>query len=145
MSNIEFFFEDIDSISIHQDFLKTQIDALISNERYETGELNIIFCSDAYLLEMNKQYLDHDYYTDIITFDYVDNNVISGDLFISLDRVNENAESFNSLQIKELYRVVLHGVLHLTGYKDKTDEEQEEMTKMEEFYLGKIDFKELKV
>ncbi|MDX8337810.1 rRNA maturation RNase YbeY [Draconibacterium sp. IB214405] len=145
MSNIEFFFEDIEPISIYQDFLVTQINGLISNEKFETGEINVIFCSDDYLLEMNKQYLDHDYYTDIITFDYVDNDVISGDLFISVDRINENADSFKTLQIKELYRVVLHGVLHLVGYKDKTDEDQEEMTKMEEFYLAKIDFKELKV
>lgn len=145
MKSIEFYFEDIKPISFHEDFLKKQIENLIINEKFEPGELTIVYCSDEFLLDMNKQYLNHDYYTDIITFDYVEKNVISGDLFISVDRVNENAENYGISQLKELYRVVLHGVLHLVGYKDKTDEEQEEMTKMEEFYLKKIDFKELKV
>ncbi|WP_303922500.1 rRNA maturation RNase YbeY [Draconibacterium sediminis] len=145
MNSIEFYFEDIEPISFQEDFLKNQIENLVINEKYQLGELTIVYCSDEFLLEMNKQYLDHDYYTDIITFDYVQKNVISGDLFISIDRVNENAENYGISQIKELYRVVLHGVLHLVGYKDKTEEEQEEMTKMEEFYLAKIDFKELKV
>ncbi|QIA06534.1 rRNA maturation RNase YbeY [Draconibacterium halophilum] len=145
MKSIEFYFEDIEPVSFHEHFLKEQVESLIINETYKVGELTIVFCSDKFLLEMNKQYLDHDYYTDIITFDYVEKNVISGDLFISIDRVNENAEYYKIAQLKELYRVVLHGVLHLVGYKDKTDDEQEEMTKMEEFYLSKIDFKELKV
>ncbi|WP_319500282.1 rRNA maturation RNase YbeY [uncultured Draconibacterium sp.] len=145
MNSIEFYFEDIEPISFHEDFLKNQIENLVVNEKFELGELTIVYCSDEFLLDMNKQYLDHDYYTDIITFDYVEKNVISGDLFISLDRVNENAEKYGISQLKELYRVVLHGVLHLVGYKDKTDDEQDEMTKMEEFYLEKIDFKELKV
>lgn len=145
MNSIEFYFEDIEPISFQEDFLKNQIENLVINEKYQLGELTIVYCSDEFLLEMNKQYLDHDYYTDIITFDYVEKNVISGDLFISIDRVNENAENYGISQLKELYRVVLHGVLHLVGYKDKTEEEQEEMTKMEEFYLAKIDFKELKV
>lgn len=145
MNSIEFYFEDIKPISFLEDFLKNQIENLVITEKYTLGEVTVVFCSDEFLLDMNKQYLDHDYYTDIITFDYVEKNVISGDLFISLDRVNENAENYGISQVKELYRVVLHGVLHLVGYKDKTDEEQEEMTKMEEFYLAKIDFKELKV
>ncbi|KJF44155.1 rRNA maturation RNase YbeY [Draconibacterium sediminis] len=145
MNSIEFYFEDIEPISFQEDFLKNQIENLVINEKYQLGELTIVYCSDEFLLEMNKQYLDHDYYTDIITFDYVEKNVISGDLFISIDRVNENAENYGISQLKELYRVVLHGVLHLVGYKDKTEEEQVEMTKMEEFYLAKIDFKELKV
>lgn len=145
MKSIDFYFEDIESISFHKDFLKDQIKNLVKNEKFTLGEVTIVLCSDEFLLDMNKQYLDHDYYTDIITFDYVENNVISGDLFISLERVNENAENYGISQLKELYRVVLHGVLHLVGYKDKTDEEQKEMTRMEEFYLSKIDFNELKV
>ncbi len=145
MKSIEFYFEDIEPISFNEDFLKNQIENLVINEKFTLGEVIVVLCSDEFLLDMNKQYLDHDYYTDIITFDYVEKNVISGDLFISLDRVNENADNYGISQLKELYRVVLHGVLHLVGYKDKTDEEQEEMTKMEEFYLAKIDFKELKV
>ena len=144
MKSIEFYFEDINEISFNEAFLKNRIENLVLNENYELGELIVVFCSDAFLLEMNKQYLNHDYYTDIITFDYVEKNVISGDLFISLERVNENADNYKTIQLKELYRVVLHGVLHLVGYKDKTDEEQEEMTKMEEFYLAKIDFEVLK-
>lgn len=145
MNSLQFFFEDIEPIAFQQSLLELHLTELVQNENYQLGELSIVFCSDEFLLEINKQYLDHDYYTDIITFDYVDKNVISGDLFISLDRVNENAINYKTTVLKELYRVVFHGVLHLTGYKDKTEEEQNEMTKMEEFYLEKVDFNALKV
>ena len=87
---------------------------------------------------MNKEYLQHDYFTDIITFDYVEGNTISGDLFISVDRVKENAQKFNSSALKELYRVVFHGVLHLVGYNDKTDDEKLVMREKENYYLLNI-------
>jgi rRNA maturation RNase YbeY len=94
---------------------------------------------------MNKQYLSHDYYTDIITFDYVEQNIISGDLFISFDRIMDNAEQYDIELIREVYRVVFHGVLHLIGYNDKTEDEQKLMTEKEDFYLSEVDFSTLKL
>lgn len=90
------------------------------------GDLNFIFCSDDYLLQVNKEYLNHDYYTDIITFNYCEDNTISGDIFISLDRVNDNALQLKT-QDTELYRVIIHGILHLIGFEDHTDEEKSTM------------------
>ena len=140
MNSIEFYFEDVNPVSIHKKLLVLQLNSLIKNELL--GEVSVIFCSDEYLLQMNKEYLDHDYYTDIITFDYVEKEVISGDLFISLDRIRENAKNFKTSLLKELYRVVFHGVLHLVGYNDKTEEEQKTMREKENYYLGEVDFKE---
>lgn len=141
MSSIEFYFEDVNPVSIHKKILVLHLNSLIKNELKKTGEVSVIFCSDEYLLQMNKEYLDHDYYTDIITFDYVEGEVISGDLFISLDRIRENAENFKTSLLKELYRVVFHGVLHLVGYNDKTEEEQKTMREKENYYLSEVDFK----
>ena len=140
MSNIEFFFEDISTFEIDQQFAVQQIIQLINEENKATGEISVIFCSDEYLLEMNKTHLNHDYYTDIITFNYVDNDLISGDLFISVDRVKENAGKYDVHFFKELYRVILHGVLHLVGYNDKTDDEKKLMREKENFYLRNIEF-----
>ncbi|WP_297085965.1 rRNA maturation RNase YbeY [uncultured Draconibacterium sp.] len=145
MKSITFYFEDIKPLDLKEKSILKGLKLIIEDKNCEAGEISVIFCSDDYLLEMNKTYLNHDYYTDIITFDYVDKNVISGDLFISTDRVKENAEGIGSTFTKELYRVVFHGVLHLVGYKDKTDEEQKEMTKMEDYYLSKIDFNGVEV
>lgn len=141
MNSIEIFFEDVKSVPIHEKILILHLNSLIKNELKEVGDISVIFCSDEYLLEMNKAYLDHDYYTDIITFDYVEEDVISGDLFISLDRVKENANKFDAALIKELYRVVFHGTLHLVGYKDKTEAEKREMRQKENYYLSEVDFK----
>ena len=140
MSNINFFFEDIPQFSIDITSLKNHVNKLIINELKISGDLSIIFCSDNYLLVMNKQYLNHNYYTDIITFDYVEENVISGDLFISIDRLKENSQKYGNELIKEIYRVVFHGILHLVGYKDKTDIEKTLMTNKENYYLGEVDF-----
>ena len=142
MNSIEFYFEDVNPVSIHKKLLVLQLNSLIKNELKILGEVSVIFCSDEYLLQMNKEYLDHDYYTDIITFDYVEKEVISGDLFISLDRIRENAKNFKTSLLKELYRVVFHGILHLVGYNDKTEEEQKTMREKENYYLGEVDFKE---
>jgi rRNA maturation RNase YbeY len=94
---------------------------------------------------MNKQYLEHDYYTDVITFNYVENNIISGDLFISYERIKENAENYNTEIKRELIRVVFHGILHLVGYNDKTDAEKKIMREKEDFYLNEVDFEEIKL
>lgn len=104
----------------------------------EPSEISIIFCDDEYLRTINTQYLGHDYYTDIITFDYSSNNQISGDLFVSNDRVIENAHQNNVAFIDELYRVIIHGVLHLCGFNDKSDEEKVEIRKKENHFLNLI-------
>ncbi|MDR2475663.1 MAG: rRNA maturation RNase YbeY [Bacteroidales bacterium] len=104
----------------------------VANQNHSTvGEISLIFCSDDYLLKINKQYLNHDYYTDVITFAYREGNHISGDIFISLDTVKSNAIQFNTTFDDELRRVIIHGILHLCGVNDKTPEEQTKMTQCE--------------
>lgn len=102
------------------------------------GDITYIFCSDAKILEVNKQFLKHDYYTDIITFDYDNDNVISGDVFISLDTVKSNAELFNTTYEKELHRVIIHGILHLVGINDKGPGEREIMEAAENKALAML-------
>ncbi|MBK8805126.1 MAG: rRNA maturation RNase YbeY [Bacteroidales bacterium] len=110
---------------------------IISDKEFELDYINIIFCSDEYLLNINKEYLSHDYFTDIITFDYSE-TTISSDIFISLDRIKENSNELKISYKSELYRVIIHGVLHLVGYDDTSDIEKKEMTSMEDFYLDKL-------
>ncbi len=104
----------------------------------KTGDIAYIFCTDERILEVNKQYLDHDYYTDIITFDYSEGAVISGDIFISLDTVKSNAEEFGVEFETELNRILIHGILHLCGQDDKTDTQRAEMTRKENLALDKL-------
>ena len=98
-------------------------------------EVSVIFCSDAYLLEINRTYLEHDYYTDIITFDYTENDSLHADLFLSIDRIKENAKLHKVLFFNELIRVIIHGHLHLVGYKDKTDKEVIIMREKEDYWV----------
>lgn len=105
-------------------------------EAKRIGDVNIIFCSDPYILDVNINYLGHDYYTDIITFDYVEGDVLSGDLFISIDSVRENASFYGAEFPTELRRVMVHGLLHLIGYDDHTPAEQKEMRSKEDYYLS---------
>ena len=105
---------------------------VIISESKELGEINYIFCDDEYLLNINKQYLDHDYYTDVISFDYTEANLVSGDVFISIDRVKENAADYDVTFDEELKRVIIHGILHYCGYKDKSDADEELMRIKEE-------------
>lgn len=100
------------------------------------GDVNIIFCSDNYILDVNLKYLQHDYFTDIITFDYCENNVLFGDLFISVDSVRENSVFYNTEFEDELNRVMVHGILHLIGYDDHTEEDQKVMREKENYYLS---------
>ena len=100
------------------------ISNVIKSEGKKEGEINYIFCDDEYLLQINKEHLNHDYYTDIISFDYTIGNEINGDMFISVDRVKENAVDFNVAFDEELKRVIIHGILHYCGYKDKLEEEE---------------------
>ncbi len=108
------------------------INRIIDSEGYLEGDINYIFCDDEYLLEINKNYLDHDTYTDIITFDYTNGKVISSDIYISIDRVKENAIDFKVEFDIELLRVMAHGILHLCNYKDKSAEEAALMRNKEE-------------
>lgn len=132
---ISFQVEDIKFNLKNKTVVKNWIDSVIKKKKRTPGEITFIFCSDAYLLTINQQYLNHDTYTDIITFDYSkDNNQlpISGDIFISIDRVKENALKYSGSFENELYRILIHGVLHLLGYKDKTKADKNEMTRQEE-------------
>lgn len=136
---INFVFEDRE-FKFKKSNLKEALKSLILFENKKPGDISIIICSDDYLLKVNQDYLNHDYFTDIITFDYSDNEKISGDLFISLDRVFENASSNKVELLNEFHRVVFHGVLHLCGYKDKTKTDIALMRSKENFYLEKFSF-----
>jgi probable rRNA maturation factor len=108
------------------------IERVIISEGKKLEEISYIFCDDEYLLKLNEEYLDHDTYTDIITFDYSVGKILQGDIYISTERVEENAREYNVSFEEELRRVLIHGVLHLAGYKDKTEEESSLMRKKEE-------------
>ena len=133
-------YEDVDDLSLNDIDLTNWISKVCVDENYNLGDISLIFCSDEYLLDMNRTHLDHDYYTDIITFDYTDNQIVSGDLFISIDRVHDNATDFNVSFEHELHRVIIHGVLHLCGYKDKSDDEEKLMRTKENNALSLISF-----
>jgi probable rRNA maturation factor len=113
---------------------------VIDIEGRETGEINIIFTSDSFLLEINKQYLDRNYYTDIITFDYGDGKIVSGDMYLSIERIMENAKELHISIRNELLRVIIHGILHMIGYSDKTKKAKKEMTGKENHYLELMEF-----
>lgn len=133
---ISFLFEDANFEFSDPKKVENWIIKTIETEKCFTGNVTYIFCSDNYLLDVNRKYLNHDYFTDVITFDYVKNRKISGDIFISVDRITENAKIFNVSRENELLRVMIHGVLHLIGYDDQTDEQEEEIHKKEDFYLN---------
>ncbi len=133
-------YEDVDDLSLSDIDLTNWISKVCITENYNLGDISLIFCSDEYLLDMNRTHLDHDYYTDIITFDYTDNQIVSGDLFISLDRIRDNATDFNVSFEHELHRVIIHGVLHLCGFKDKSDDEEKLMRIKENIALSLISF-----
>ena len=133
---IQFFFEDIDKIEIEAN-LSNRLENIIFSEGKKPGEINYIFCDDEYLLQVNREYLKHDYYTDVITFDYVKGKTISGDIFVSLPRIFDNAQTLSKDFESEFFRVLAHGLLHLCGYKDKTEEEIAEMRSKEDYYLNK--------
>jgi len=137
--DIEFHSEDIDFQISHVDQLRSWISQTIADENGKLIHLNYIFCSDAYLHQINVEYLDHDTFTDVITFPYLTPPNIEGDIFISIDRIKENATSFDVGLLPELYRVMIHGLLHLCGYGDKTPEEKMRMTEKENEKLAKLD------
>lgn len=132
---IQFFFEDVEPIEIDTRTIDW-LTQLIIQEGKKAGKINYIFKSDEGLLKVNQDFLKHDYYTDVITFDYVKGKTISGDIFVSLPRISDNAKSHQKDFNSELHRVLAHGLLHLCGYKDKTSEDQTEMRNKEDFYLN---------
>ena len=134
---IEFHFE-IKFILNNQMELQKWIETVITSENKVLGDLNYIFCSDEYLLERNIKYLNHDTLTDIITFDYCEEEIINSDIMISIDRVKENSSIFENSFSDELHRVMIHGILHLIGYDDKTKKEKQTMRNKEDFYLKKL-------
>jgi probable rRNA maturation factor len=128
--------EDISYDITDESEVSSWIADVVSKEGKELGEISIILCSDPYLHKMNTEYLQHDTYTDVITFDYSVEQIVSGDVFISLDRIKENAQTFESGFINELHRVIVHGILHLLGYIDKKPSDKAKMTQKEDFYLS---------
>ncbi len=131
--NYELDFELIDE-SNYERWIKS----IIGDYGFELGDVSYIFCDDTYLLNINRQYLNHDDLTDIISFDYSESKLISGDIFISIERVKENATKFSVEFNEELLRVMAHGILHFIGFKDKTEKEAELMRKNEEICIKKF-------
>ena len=123
--------DDIKFPRIKRREISNWIKSVAASYNKKIGDIACIFCSDEKILEVNIQYLSHDYYTDIITFDYSEKDIISGDLFISLDTVRSNAEKFNTDYTEELCRVIIHGILHLCGFKDKSAEDEKVMREKE--------------
>lgn len=135
---IRFFTENISFKLANRQKIKKWLNEIIVAENKKTGEINYIFCSDDYLLNINRKYLNHDYYTDVITFDYYEPDKLSGDIFISIDCVRANSIEYSQIFEKELYRVMVHGILHLCSYDDSTQSEMAVMRSKENSYLEKI-------
>ncbi len=136
---VSYFFEDTDFKLKAKTKIKYWLKLVAESEVYTLGNISIIFCSDNYILDINQKFLQHDYFTDIITFDYSEGSRISGDLFISVDSVRENSVEYGTDFTDELHRVIVHGVLHLIGYDDHTDEETSVMRSKEDYYLSLFD------
>lgn len=134
---IQYTSQDIDMPSIDTRRLSRWIRSVAADYGFAVGNVNYIFCSDERELQVNRQFLNHDYYTDTITFDYSTETVVNGDIFISLDTVRSNSELLGVSYIEELYRVIIHSLIHLTGQADKTPETRAEMTRKEELALAK--------
>jgi len=120
----------------NQKTLRLWLYQVIAFHKKQTGTLNYIFCTDTYLLGINKQFLKHDYYTDVITFDYSEKKVISGDIYLSIDRIRDNAKTEGQLFETELHRVMVHGLLHLLGFSDKGKTNKARMTRLEDKFLS---------
>jgi probable rRNA maturation factor len=135
---IDIVYEDTEILDLNPEFFVSWLSELVATDGFELGNLCLVFCSDEYLLEVNRKHLNHDYYTDIITFDYTEEGEVSGDLFISVDRVLDNATGLGEMFHVELHRVIAHGVLHLMGYKDKSETDIIEMRQKESWALSII-------
>lgn len=133
---IDYHFEDIDFQFKGKGKNSKWLRLVAESEIRVLGDINIVFCSDNYVLDINQKFLGHDYFTDIITFDYCEKDRLNGDLFISVDSVRENAIEYGEEFQRELARVMVHGILHLIGYDDHTKSEQKEMRAKEDYYLS---------
>ena len=136
-----FFHKENVSFSINEELVVKWLDESVRPLGFVIGELSFIFCSDEYLKEINVKYLNHDFFTDVITFDYSKEKLLFGDVYVSTDRVKENAKTYNSSFNKELFRVIIHGVLHLCGFNDKTKKEKTLIRSKENEALSAIDWK----
>lgn len=133
---ISYYFEDVDFVLKSKVLTSKWLRLVAESEIRKIGNITIIFCSDNYILDINQKFLQHDYFTDIITFNYNEGDKLSGDLFISVDSVKENSIEFGSEFNDELNRVIVHGLLHLIGYDDHTDEDSKEIRSKENYYLS---------
>lgn len=132
---VSYYFEDTDFRLKAKTRIKYWLKLVAESEVYRLGNVSVIFCSDNYILDINQRFLQHDYFTDIITFDYSEGDRISGDLFISVDSVRENSLEYGTKFEDELHRVIVHGILHLIGYDDHTEEDVRVMRAKENYYL----------
>lgn len=132
---IQFFYENLPE-TVNSEY-KKWLEEIILSEEKKLGDINYIFSDDEYLLKINQDYLQHDYYTDIITFDSVKGKTISGEIFVSLQRISDNASTLSKNYEEELRRVLAHGILHLCGYKDKSEDEEQKMRSKEDYYIAK--------
>lgn len=121
-----------DFVLENENQISVWLSEIVDNEGFRIGDVNYIFCNDDYLLDINQRYLNHDTYTDVIGFDYTKGKTLSGDIYISTERVTENAQKFNQVEADEMRRVIIHGLLHFMGYKDKTDTEASMMKSKED-------------
>jgi probable rRNA maturation factor len=135
-SRVCFFFEYKKFTLKSREHLKTFIESVFRKHKKKVSSINYIFCSDKRLLEINRQFLGHDYYTDIITFDLSETDLIDAEVYISVERVKENARKLGTSLKSELHRVIFHGVLHLCGFPDKTFKQKQKMRQMEDLLLG---------
>lgn len=134
-----FYFEDTDFIFRGKVKTRKWLKLIAESEIRRLGDINVIFCSDNYILDINRRFLSHDYFTDIITFDYCEADILNGDLFISVDSVSENAITYGEGFQRELFRVIVHGLLHLIGYDDHSKKQQKEIRAKEDYYLSLLE------
>ena len=136
---VSYFFENTDFKLKGKTRIKQWLKLVAESEIFTLGNVSVIFCSDNYILDINQRYLQHDYFTDIITFDYTEGTKISGDLFISVDSVRENSIEYGTEFEDELHRVIVHGILHLIGYDDDSEEDIKVMRAKEDYYLSLLE------
>lgn len=144
-SKVYFFFQNVNVRLTHRTILKKYIQSIFRKEGKKLRSLNCIFCSDNEILKINQKYLKHDFYTDIITFDLSENEAIEAEIYISIDRIRENAHQLGIPFKSELKRVIFHGVLHLCGYNDKKRAEKKKIMEKEDYYLNRCNLEQLSI
>jgi len=140
LSHNIYFTDNTNTLKLDIDKLREWVVSTASEEGFSIGELGFVFCDDSFLHNINIEFLEHDTFTDIITFDYSDKNFIAGEVYISVERVLENTKLYNQDFIMEIHRIIIHGVLHLLGYKDKCSEDKKQMTLKEDYYLSLLPY-----